>query len=93
MAHDADKDIALLIENTIALIKREPLPEALGAAQKAVKAEETGAAKIQLDSLKSMDLRRKTALAKSWDTLGWSISGREISVRRNPGITYLVIRS
>jgi hypothetical protein len=71
VAHDADKDIALLIENTIALIKREPLPEALGAAQKAVKAEETGAAKIQLDSLKSMDLRRKTALAKSWDTPGW----------------------
>ena len=93
VAHDADKDIALLIENTIALIKREPLPEALGAAQKAVKAEETGAAKIQLDSLKSMDLSRMMALAKSWDTLGWSISGREISVRRNPGITYLVIRS
>ena len=40
-----------------------------------------------------MDLSRMMALAKSWDTLGWSISGREISVRRNPGITYLVIRS
>jgi len=75
VAHDTDKGIAPLIEKTVTLLKTEPLPEALGDPQKAVKAEETGAARIQLDSLKSMDLRRKTALAKSWDTLGWVYTG------------------